>query len=322
MNSPESNNPRVSEAFSNSFYPGYCSIGGPPSISNGEFYINGLEEQVSKARNEFFFHPNIIGRLGLDQYLLSSSNFREREDWRLGREDSGQGVFFGELRLGIDNGDETTLPIACKPYKLLERHRAIHEYAALEKFKDSPTLKSYEPIGFWVDGQGGATLLTSFEEQVTSLDNVNWDKSGKDILHDHYDLFSALKRSAQILARLHAVGYAHHDAQIKNMAIDKYTQAVRLIDLTSLRKIHKQNDLSLETWRGAVYGDLYGLISSVRRKGYLHNEAPNNIRKTLNLAFFSVHAAIISHPSSQRTLFPEALQVVEHIHEDILDQTM
>lgn len=109
------------------FYPGLKIITGQELLSvRDDFTVVGLDEQLQSARETFFINQETAHNLGLDKFMLQNSRFHLRNDWFDGRTDSMQGVYFGELSLGIDNGNEILLPVACKPFRLLERYRAIH----------------------------------------------------------------------------------------------------------------------------------------------------------------------------------------------------
>lgn len=311
----------VADGMTNSMYPEFAVIEGEPNLDNfHSFTIPGLEEQLKEARSTYVLHPHFARELKVGERLIQATYFAVREDWAVGREDSSQAVFFGENEIQVDGLDSQTVPVAVKPYKIFDRDRAIHEYAALDYFRDSPHLQTFEPLGFWVDEHGYVSLLTRFEENVVSLDNINWSKEGNDPLEEHYTLFEALQKSAQILARLHIQGFAHRDAQVKNMAVDKSTNKVRLIDLTTLERIHDTDNPDEVAWERAVADDLRTLVSSVRNRGYLRGEVPKETRNMVNMALLAIHASMLRHPSSFPTLFPESTNVVNNIDADILNE--
>jgi hypothetical protein len=256
---------------------------------------------------------------GLQTYLLQSSRFTEREDWSVGRQDSVHGVFFGELELTVDNGDTVNVPVAAKPYwRFLAG--AVHEYAALEYCRQNPELSTFEPLGFWVTEGGEPVLLTKFEEAVTSLDNVDWRKNGMDPLHDHFDLFTALQKSAQILARLHINGLSHRDAQIKNMAVDTEQNAVRLVDLTTLEAVGGAPGQETTKWRQCVYDDLKTLVSSVRQRGFLAGDDTVDVRDSVQMALLGPHSSMLRHPSQAHRLDTDAIYGIDDINQQILDE--
>ncbi len=310
------------EQLSNGMYPPFEVIPADYELhQKGDFTVPGLEQALMRGNGMFFFHPDFAAehQIGPEDYLLQRTGFVERPDWALGRTDSAHGVYFGELELGIDDGSEVVVPIACKPYPLFERHRAIHEYVGLEHFKKSAVLKSFAPLGIWVDQTGRTTLLTRFEENVESFDNLGWEKTGEDSLREHLDLFEALKLSALILGRLHSLGFVHQDAQVKNMAHDRVTEGVRLIDLTSLALVHTPESPDPSGWISGVAKDLGDLVGSILRRGYLNDLRTDQIRDMVERCLFGMHGSVVRHPSTRGNLFEGAEERVQEIHNDILE---
>lgn len=298
------------------FYPNAQLIAGREKLNvRDDFTMEGATQKLMEARETFFFNTDTFEELGLDKYLLANTRFTLREDWSVGRTDSVQGVYFGELTLGIDDGSEVNMPVACKPYRLLERHRAIHEFVGLEYFKHSPKLPSFTPLGFWVDAYGKVTLLTKFEEHVKSLDNVNWEKPGQRSFWEDDELPLALQKAARTLALLHARGLTHRDAKIKNMAVDTQNWGIRLVDLTTLRLIHNNDDPRPEEWRLGVIDDLKTLVNSLRVRGFLAGERKAFKKEVLDVGFLALHASLIHHPSALP--FKGADQIVKEVHGEI-----
>lgn len=294
--------------------------GAPQIIPRSEFELEGLDMLMQRNAGVFLLNGELGRHLELDTHVIHGSNFTLRDDWAVGRGESGQQVYFGELDLGVSNGVHTILPVACKPYTLMERQRAIHEYVAMLHFKDDPNLKSFTPIGFWVDKYGVPTLLSQFEEDVVSLDNVDWNKNGDDPLGMHYDLFDALQKAALTAARLHAKGYVHKDFGINNAAVDRKNKEIRLTDLTTLRLIHSPEDPRPEDWQLQVTIELKRLISSVRKRGYLSSEQPKRVKEMIGLGLLTLHASFIRHPSSGVNLFPNVSEIIDQIDSEILEE--
>lgn len=290
-----------------------------------DFYIEDAEELMRTTRNTFLFGPEQASALGLSKAMLDATDFTERLDWAETREDSRQGVYFGELTFYKADGDEKTVHVACKPFSsVTHRARALHEYVAYDLFSKDARIKSFTPLGIWMDEEGRATLLTYFEEDVISLDNFDWGKTEEDPLKDHIDLFTALKRAAFSLGLLHIKGYTHRDAQIKNMAVDRRNGGVRLIDLTSLRRIYEHKDPKTreetkDDWTRAVYADLNKLVESVVQKGYLLNDDAEDVRSIIEATLLDVHLGLVRHPSTLAFLFDEASRDVEMVRETIGD---
>ncbi len=308
------------EPLTYDFFPATYTVDGEFRYGRQmDFTVMGLDKHMAKNPNSFFFDPEASRILNLGDYLLRSTQFIEREDWRAGREDSNQGVYFGELNLIVDDDTEHTIPIACKPYNVLARARAVHEYVALSLFKQNSNIKSYEPLGFWIDDKGAAILLTYFEEHVKSLDNIDWSKINQVPVLEGFDLFEALQISARTLARLHALGFAHRDAQIKNMAVDEITGGVRLVDLTTVRQVYSM-DFPEESydWRRAVYADLHRLVQTIIERGYLPGDDLKSTKELIDDALLSVHAGYLKHPANRARLPEDSVEMIADIDSDIL----
>lgn len=252
---------------------------------------------------------------GLGEHI-NGFKFQEVEEWRVGRERSAHGVYFGNLSIEMERGD-INLPVACKPYGVFESDRALHEFSALEYFKNNPQLRSYSPFGVWYDSSG-ATVITEFEGQVVSLDNREWQQDSSEPLAKHLDPIRALQKSAQILARLHMRGFAHKDAQIKNMAVNVVDSSIRLVDLTTLERVKKPTEVNYGSWPEGIEFDLQTLLLSIRREGYLANDKCGDVRDVLRLAVLDIHSSMLRHPSSRAYIDVEMSQIIDDIGEKVL----
>ncbi len=314
------------EVLGNEFYPSFVAIEGDISLANPKrFTVGNLEEALLENKNGFCFTPEVVNTLSLGhesgQAFIVESDFTEIPEWAEGRRDSAYGVYFGRLALrleGVGIDEERVIDVACKHYPLFERDRAVHEFAAMRMFQGEPELRTFEPIGAWVNQKGEPILLTRFEPQVTSLDNLDWSHVTQDPLSDHFNLLEGLQRSAQILARLHMRGYAHGDAQIKNMAIDVADGSVRLIDLTTLELVYDREKGNIHRWQERVFKDLTTLVGSVRRAGLLRGDTPADLQKFVELSLLSVHASMLRHTSASRLMGRIINPVVDQICEDVL----
>lgn len=305
-------------------YPGIQVVKGEPvETTPKQFSFGNLEDLVYQNGNTFCLDSDLAASInvGLEpgNAMIESTNFRLRPDWALGREDSGYGVYFGELDVLTTEGKEHSLPVAAKHFPLFERDRAIHEFAATQMFKDTEDLRTFTPLGIWVNNNGEAVLLTHFEEPVVSLDNLDWDKAAADSVMEHLDIIEGLQRSAQILARLHSRGFAHNDAQIKNMAVHQDTGAIRLTDLTALERVYDPEDGDLNKWQQMVYKDLSDLINSIRRAGLLRGDKPEDTRRLVDVALLSIHASMLRHPSTRFIMKQSVASTIDQVDQDLLD---
>lgn len=283
-----------------------------------DFSVDGLEEKLMRGSGSFFFAPEFVSELGTDSNLLTHSRFMLREDWAEGRERSAQGVFFGELTLGTDGDSETTIGVACKPYPVLQRHRAVHEYTAMRHFAKRAVPQAYEPLGFWVTEAGHVVLLSRFEQPVESFDNIRWRVPKQPTLWEESDVVSALKKAARILGLLHAQGFVHKDAQVKNMAMDIITQEVRLIDLTTMRLVHTPEKPNLKAWSNGIKVDLLQLIGTVLES--MPARVPKGDRREImELGFLSMHACLLSHPAARARLPEGAPMALKKAYSGVAD---
>lgn len=307
-------------------FPSFVTVNGDVSQANPKRFTMGeLDDVIARNPRTFVFGQALTESLEIGsepgQAYIAESEFTPRPEWSEGREDSAYGVYFGELALRLDGTGverEVVIDIACKHYPLFERDRAVHEYAAMQLFMTEPEIRAFEPLGVWVTDRTEPILLSRFEHSVQSLDNLDWNHGIGEPLKDHLDLIEGLQRSAQILARLHSRGYAHNDAQIKNMAVDVADGSVRLTDLTTLERVYNKDDIDLTHWQEMVYKDLSALVASVRRVGLLRGDSPEEVRRMVDLSLLSIHASMLRHPSTRFLLGKSVNGILEQINEDIL----
>lgn len=293
--------------------------GQPVVASDNKFTLDSIEDS-NGFRSGLLIQEHTYEELcvkGLGEQI-KGLGFQEVEEWRVGRERSAHDVYFGNLSINMDKGD-VRLPVACKPYGIFEHNLAVHEFSALEHFKSNPELRSFTPFGIWYDSVGTPTVITKFESQVVSLDNHEWQQDSSTPLARHLDPIRALQKSAQILARLHMRGFAHRDAQIKNMAIDIADSSIRLVDLTTLKRTHKTTDTSHESWQRGVEYDLQVLLTSTQREGYLAHDESNDVRDVFKIAVLDIHSSMLRHPSCRAYINDEMSQLVDRIDEKVLD---
>jgi len=280
------------------FYPEVRPIEGVPLLPiKQEFSIPELKNALQDTSNTFFLKPEFMRDLGLDHYALRSARFTDRPDWRVGREDSTQQVFFGELELTTDiglDGKSRTIPIAIKPY-ILAKKAAIHEFVALDLINEHKNMESFHPIGFWAQDSSNIFLLTRFENEVKTLDNINWMLNGTDMLNEHFEPFAALRACAKILAFMHSQGFVHRDAQIKNMGIDSH--GIRIVDLTQLRRISLPDFGYDNDSRLMVLGDFKLLTESVVDRSYLSDVNSSKKRQIIESNLVDPYLSMMRHPA-------------------------
>lgn len=283
------------------YAPQYDVITGDvESTINSEFVVDGLYEAVRTAKEKLFLHPDAQQVLPLAEQEIQLVDFVENKEWREERLESAHKVFFGWLGVnsdGVNGPRRDTLPIACKPYHQWYKG-VIHEYASSEYINEQRRISAFEPVGIWVDGEGNSFLLTHFEKNVRTLDNIDWRRTEKDAVEDHIDIYAAMERSGYILGLLHAQGLTHRDAQVKNMGYDTKTAAVRAIDLEQLRLVQTPEYPDLEAMHFAILNDLLAFIGSAQSSGYRWGLKEEDRSQILRSTFLEFYKGIITHPSS------------------------
>jgi len=203
------------------------------------------------------------------QSIINGSSFENREDWAEGRRDSIQGVFFGYLSLG----QEIETPVAIKPF-LSAVTTGMHETALLMHLQDRG-LPVYEVLGASWSKEQGFTMITKFEEESRSLDNINWQKGIEFPLGEHLSNIDGIKQVGRTLGLLHGNGIIHGDAQIKNFAVNG--EEIRIIDLAGARVVgdeHTVNDVGLGL---GMFEDIMLLKDSLRSKGFISDGTTDQI---------------------------------------------
>lgn len=203
------------------------------------------------------------------QNTLEGSVFEHHDEWAEGRRDSVQGVFFGYLALG----EEIETPVAVKPF-LSATSAGVHETALLMHLKDRG-LPVYEVLGASWSRDQGYTMITKFEEESRSLDNINWQKGVEDPLRDHLTNIDGIKQVGKTLGLLHGNGVIHGDAQIKNFAVNG--DEIRVIDLAGARVVGDHADVN-ETQLGlGMYNDIMLLRDSLSGRGFISDATEEQI---------------------------------------------
>lgn len=258
------------------------------------FAVPGLAEGLQTDGAQFWFSPEFNASLRTDERSIAATSYVEVLDWKEGREASYHQVEFGNLVLTFDDGEVTTVPIAVKPYPGWAEY-AVHEYAATQVINSSGFIESFKPLGFLVDYEGNIFYLTHFEEHVTSLDNIDWRKSADDRMFEHITNLEGLERAAYTLGRLHANGFVHRDAQIKNFAA--CNGVIRAIDLEQMALVHTPEAPNLELLQQEITHDLLVLIGSLYAEGYLEGLDKKGRNQVFRSAFLSNYRSTLRHPA-------------------------
>ena len=233
-----------------------------------------LESLITDATNQL---P--VGHMYLDSHHLKGLAAKEGihgvfsldRVFEAGRQRSRRQVKFGNLALSSALDQTTSNFVAVKPFKpdadLRGRTPAealAHEWVANERVARLGTLRwTFEPLGIWkVKSNDTPSLLTKFESPVTSADNTFWVAGDKAKDVSDGQIKTALDRGFFSLGLLHAAGFAHGDAQVKN--IGHHPERLRFLDLEWLKLLKVVDGLVVpnEENAQAVHGDLNVFIRS------------------------------------------------------------
>lgn len=200
------------------------------------------------------------GGLGLGERAHAS--FIDNEDFAAGREDSAHQVRFGQLVINGSDFREQPEFVAVKSYDNradLYREWAAHEY--LNSLFDRQL--GYINLGVHNNEDGMESIVSEYDHGVTSFDSSFWagENAPASALRP-----TVLRRHAVLgaasLGLMHGVRMTHGDAQVKNVASDRF--GPRAIDLESAEILSEETidspEALLQTRR-----DLTSFIESMGR---------------------------------------------------------
>lgn len=198
---------------------------------------------------------------------LDGVKFENVGAWAKGRQDSLQGVFFGRIALGT----EIEAPVAVKPYQT-SFNAGAHE-AAMLLHLEGMGLRVYSLLGMAWSQEQGFAMITSFEEESRSLDNVNWSKKLEQPLGKHLTNLEAIEQVGHSLGVMHGNGVTHGDAQIKNFAVNG--KDIVLMDLTTARSmVSEDGSVDEVNLQSGMYKDTSRVIESLQAKHFLPDATP------------------------------------------------
>lgn len=181
-----------------------------------------------------------------------------RPDYSEGRRKSFFEVWFADMTIhGKGESEDDTLarqPVAIKPVGIPRLATQELRTATDINSHDQRRL-TFQPIGFAnigkSDGSSKLSIITEFEEGVTSFDNILYkDREEKP---NENTVAWALGCAARGLIILHGLGYEHGDYQVQNTAYDTGLQP-RIIDITGTKKRNNPRDFTgdLKTYIGSL----------------------------------------------------------------------
>ena len=218
-------------------------------------------EQTQKGRGL----TRKLGELSTNQLLLitetetpeqlsNTARLTMRPDYSEGRRKSFFEVWFADMTIHGEGGTLARQPVAIKPVGIPRLATQELRTATDINSHDQRRL-TFQPIGFAnigkSDGSSKLSIITEFEEGVTSFDNILYkDREEKP---NENTVAWALGCAARGLIILHGLGYEHGDYQVQNTAYDTGLQP-RIIDITGAKKRNNPRDFTgdLKTYIGSL----------------------------------------------------------------------
>lgn len=196
----------------------------------------------------------LITETEIPEQLSNTAHLTMRPDYSEGRRKSFFGVWFADMTIHGEGGTLARQPVAIKPVDIPRLATQELRTATDINSHDQRRL-TFQPIGFAnigkSDGSSKLSIITEFEEGVTSFDNILYkDKEEKP---NENTVAWALGCAARGLIILHDLGYEHGDYQVQNTAYDTGLQP-RIIDITSSKKRNNPRDFTgdLKTYIGSL----------------------------------------------------------------------
>lgn len=291
--------------------------------TKGEFEHQDISKFTRLPGDGLMLESGILSRLTDDGKTIIEATFFEHHDaWSVGREDSVHGVEFGTLGILASNGRMHEMPVAIKPFHLF-RSGASNEAAALLKVPEITSIDSFELVGL-IRSNGVLALITRFEEDVVSLDNVNWDMAIEASVKESFNVIEALQKCALLLARMHQCEIVHNDAQVKNMAVARNHAGgavLRLVDLENTKWRNTKDEPERQRYLDGIHSDVGALIGSILAKGLWRNADYTDKARAIEILFTEPYLSYLSHPSNRDdTYTPELHNEVEERVDDVLQQ--
>lgn len=198
----------------------------------------------------------LITETEMPEQLSNTAHLTMRPDYGEGRRKSFFEVWFADMTIhgkgGSEGGTLARQPVAIKPLDI-PRLAAQELRTATDINSHDQRRLTFQPIGFAnigrSDGSSNLSIITEFEEGVTSFDNVLYESEKL----DDSTVAWALGCAARGLIILHGLGYEHGDYQVQNTAYDTGLQP-RIIDITGTKKRNNPRDFTgdLKTYIGSL----------------------------------------------------------------------
>lgn len=249
----------------------------------------------------------------------AKATFIEKDEFSGGRNESAHQVRFGQLILNGSDFHELPELVAVKPFEdrsALYREWAAHEY--LNSLADRQI--GYINLGIHNDDEGTESIVSQYDHDVVTFDSSFW----ADSYDPHYESFmkpAVLQRHAKLGAQglgfLHGVGMTHGDAQVKNLAADRF--GFRAVDLEGAEILDEetfnQSDFLTQTGR-----DIRAFIDSMKQVDENRervSDALSSARMHERIAQSYVLGLKQGRAVSQNTVPAPASENVDRIHTEL-----
>ncbi len=278
----------------------------------GMFSIPKVAEALGEYTGRLWLKPEFIEAHSPYSNFVVGNGFDEHWEWGETRRNSANHVLFGDITLGF-GGSPVTVPVACKPYGV-DHDYALHEYVASEYVNRLGFMRTFDPIGIWVNDEKAAFLITRFEGDVKSFDNLDWAGTG-DPSKLKLDIGYGLERAAYTLGRYGAQGLTNRDLQAKNVAYNEKTGALRAIDLEQLRLVQTKETPNLEAMYDAMLHEMLLFIASIHDAGFRWEQNQQDASGILRRALLDPYKSTLRHPSSmvEADYGKPAIEMVEEL---------
>lgn len=186
---------------------------------------------------------------------------------------SFHGVFFGELH--VSSG--ATIPVAVKPHKSIDDDLVSRREAEQSCFADYFTniateqahIGSLKSLGFVIGRDGGIYTLSIIEDELTTLDSIDWTvffEEGEET----QGMRDIWRKAAVNIANLHSIGASFHgDLATRNIATNTDGQ-ILLIDW-EFGNITERPSVDMEERFGRTLHDLRKLVEDLLKPTTLTN---------------------------------------------------
>lgn len=185
--------------------------------------------------------------------------------------------------------------------------RLVNQKIVHERVPKTPS--SLTPLGICRFEDGAAGLITAYEPDILSYDNLFWTDNGA--VQTPERIRKALGHCGTALGRLHAQGFVHGDAQIKNMAADNH--GVRYVDLEDLLRapIHEGGAINGGEFGMELQGELERFVGSLTARSEDYEQSYGT---ELDEAFWPIYTAELKASPHEpvRTATLDVLQPIMH----------